>query len=210
MASGSLADGVLDPSVPEFEAPPPAPMVLLEQWFAHAREHGVTEPDALALATVDAAGTPSTRIVRILHTTDRGLVFTSHAVSPKGRDIAATGRVSGVLYWRETQRQVIVGGTVAVLPAAESEALWSARSPSTHPMSVATWQSAPMPDERELLDRARGLAAPGGPLPRPESWVGYEIVPGTVEFWHVGVERLHRRLRYDHGGTGWRTVRLQP
>lgn len=201
---------LLDPDLPEFDRPPPAPMELLDRWFEDAATHGVLEPHALAFATVDRDGRPSNRIVRVLHTTGRGLVFTSHSGSRKGRDLAETGRASGVHYWRELGRQIIVNGTAHILPDNESDDLWLDRAPGTRPMSVATQQSAVLQDQHELLGRARALAEVGQPLPRPRTWVGYELTAESIEFWHVGVERLHRRLHYDLADGRWSTSLLQP
>lgn len=194
----------------EFSSPPPEPLGLLRDWFKRAAAHGVREPGAMALATVDAAGRPSSRMIQTLEITDRGLVFTSHSGSRKGRDIAATGHGSGVLYWRETNQQVILTGTVEPLPEHTSDVLWADRPAAALPMSIATVQSEPLDDEEALLAKANRLAESGQPLARPLSWIGYQLVPSTVEFWQSSPDRLYRRLRYDRAGTGWNTVRLQP
>ena len=121
--------------------PPADPIELVRHWFKTAVEDGVSEPGVLSLATVNRAGRPSNRVVQTIRITDRGLVFASYSTSPKGRDIAETGWASGVLYWREARRQVILTGQAEQLSAAESDDLWWARSPQVHPMSVATAQS---------------------------------------------------------------------
>jgi pyridoxamine 5'-phosphate oxidase len=190
--------------------PPPDPIALVRDWFKAALEVGVREPGVLALATVSAAGRPSNRMVQTIRLADRGLVFAGYTTSPKGRDLAATGLASGVLYWREVRRQVIFTGTVERLSDGESDELWYARPPSTHPMSVATNQSAPLDDEAALLAEVRRLGAPGKPLPRPAAWVGFQLVPSTVEFWEERPERLYWRVRYDRDGVEWRHTRLQP
>jgi pyridoxamine-phosphate oxidase len=194
----------------EFASPPPEPLGLLRDWFKLAAERGVREPGAVALATVDAAGRPSTRMIQTLEITDRGLLFTSHTGSQKGRDIAATGHGSGVLYWRETNQQIILTGMVERLPDRESDRLWADRPRAALPMSIATRQSEPLVDADALLTEAQRLAESGEPLPRPRYWVGYLLVPSTVEFWQSSQDRLYHRLRYDHAGAGWNTVRLQP
>lgn len=186
------------------------PITLVQQWFTDAVDSGVSEPGVLALATVSAAGRPSNRIVQTIRFTDRGLVFASYTTSPKGRDIAATGWASGVLYWRENRRQVILTGQVDQLTDAESDELWFARAPGLHPMSVATTQSAPLADEDALRARVRELAAPGEPLDRPAVWVGYQLLPSTVEFWEDRPERFYWRMRYDRDGQTWTHTRLQP
>ena len=194
----------------EFASPPPEPLGLLRDWFKLADERGVREPGAIALATVDAAGRPSSRMIQTLEITDRGLVFTSHTGSQKGRNIAATGRGSGALYWRETNQQIVLNGTVERLPDAVSERLWADRPAAALPMSIATRQSEPLVDADALLAEANQLAGMGEPLPRPRYWVGYLLVPSTVEFWQSSPDRLYRRLRYDRDGASWNTVRLQP
>jgi pyridoxamine 5'-phosphate oxidase len=189
---------------------PDDPVTLARHWLKTAVEDGAAEPGVLALATVSAAGRPSNRVVQTIRITDRGLVFASYTTSPKGRDIAETGWGSGVLYWRETRRQVILTGHVERLSDAESDELWQARAPRLHPMSVATSQSAPLESEDALRAEARRLGAAGEPLPRPAAWVGYQLVPSTVEFWEDRPERLYWRVRYDRDGPGWTPVRLQP
>lgn len=198
------------PEASEFSSPPAEPMGLVRAWFDSAVENAVREPGALALGTADAQGHASNRIVQVLAVRDTGLVFTSHAGSGKGRDLAETGWASGVLYWREASRQVIVTGPTHPLPDAESDALWVARPVSTHPMSVASQQSAPLLDEDDLRARAQELGRTGLALPRPAAWMGYLLEPAMVEFWQADPDRLHQRLRYERAGLSWRTDRLQP
>ncbi|MFB7929728.1 phenazine biosynthesis FMN-dependent oxidase PhzG [Streptomyces sp. NPDC056039] len=195
----------------EFTAPPAAPMDLLRTWFDSAVANAVREPGALALASADARGHASNRIVQVLDVRTTGLVFASHSDSRKGRDLAETGWASGVFYWREAGRQVIVSGPTRPLPDEESDALWAARPVATHPMSVASRQSAPLLDEDALREQARDLGRDGTALPRPGRWLGYLLEPASVEFWQADPrDRLHMRLRYERDGSGWRTGRLQP
>lgn len=193
-----------------FTSPPDGPMATLVAWFEEARSTGVREPGVLALATASESGRVSNRAVQTIRLDEDGLVFTSHAGSQKGRDIAATGWSSGVLYWRETGRQVILSGPTAPLSAEESDRLWYARPVGTHPMSVAAVQSAPLDDEDKLRAEAQRLAEPGEALPRPDQWLGYLLTPATVEFWEAAPDRLHRRLRYDRTDDAWTWTRLQP
>jgi pyridoxamine 5'-phosphate oxidase len=203
--------GTIDIEFPEYEAPPAEPVALLRAWFDHAVHIGVREPRALALATADAQGRPSTRIVAVTRITDEGLVFATHAGSKKGRDMAENPWVSGVWYWRETSQQIIVGGRPERLSAAESEAMWNGRPVFTHPMSVASRQSEDLKDVAALRKEVDRLAGLGGPLPRPEGYVGILLRFESIEFWANGRDRLHERLRYDRDGQdGWSARRLQP
>ncbi|SCF09261.1 Pyridoxamine 5'-phosphate oxidase [Micromonospora matsumotoense] len=193
-----------------FDTPPDEPMGLLRTWLDAARADAVREPGALALATADTDGRPSTRIVQVLAVRDTGLVFASHADSRKGRELAANRWAAGVFYWREVARQVVVSGPTGPLSADEADALWVARPAAAHPMSVASQQSAPLTEEDALRERARKLGEDGVPLPRPAAWLGYLLEPESIEFWQSDPGRLHRRLRFDRDGTGWRSGRLQP
>lgn len=202
--------GEVDLDFPEYDNPPAEPMPLVHQWVTEATARGVREPRALALATADSRGRASNRIVSVTDITGRGLVFASHSTSQKGREIAATGWASGLLYWRETGQQLTLSGPVAQLSDTDSDALWSGRPVPMHPMSAASRQSEPLPDVTALRAEADRLAAPGTPLPRPARFVAYLLAPVAVEFWCADSDRLHRRLRYDRHGRGWRTSRLQP
>jgi pyridoxamine-phosphate oxidase len=202
--------GETDLEFPEYETPPPEPIGLLRHWMAEAVERGVREPRALSLATADRHGHASNRIVAVIDISDRGLVFSSHCSSQKGRELTATGWASGVFYWRETGQQVIFSGPAGRLSDAESDGLWHDRAVPLHAMSTASRQSEPLEDPAALRAEAGRLAAGGTPLPRPARFVGYRLAPAAVEFWCASSDRLHRRLRYDLHGQGWRTSRLQP
>jgi pyridoxamine-phosphate oxidase len=195
---------------PEHAAPSPEPIGLLRDRLDSAAQQGVTEAATLALATSDASGHASNRIVRVLQVTPAGLVFTSHSGSQKGRELAATNWASGVLYWREINQQVILTGPVEQLSRADSDALWAGRPIAAQAMSAASRQSAPLDDEETLRADALRLAAPGLPLPRPESWSGYLLVPATVEFWQGRPDGLHLRWYYERVSDRWNARRLQP
>ncbi|MFE2309465.1 phenazine biosynthesis FMN-dependent oxidase PhzG [Streptomyces sp. NPDC059411] len=205
--------GTVKVSFPEYRQPPAEPVQLLRAWLADAARNEVREPRALALATADGAGRPSTRIVVINQVTDTGFVFITHEGSRKGRELAANPWASGLLYWRETSQQIVVDGPVVKLSDAAAEAMWHARPVFTHAMTTASRQSEPADglDEIEALrKRVLELGEGGRPLPRPEGFAGYELRFGSVEFWANGTDRLHERLRYDRDGEGWRVGRLQP
>ncbi|MFC5722718.1 phenazine biosynthesis FMN-dependent oxidase PhzG [Streptomyces gamaensis] len=205
--------GTVDLAFPEFLQPPSDPLRLLRSWLDSAVAHGVREPRALALATATPDGRSSSRTVALTAVTGTGLVFTTHAGSRKGRELAANPWASGVLYWRETSRQITLAGPVHRLPDTEAEALWTARPVFTHAMSTASRQSEPLDGlghVAELRERARQLGEGQRPLPRPAAYTAYRLEPDSIEFWANGTDRLHERLAYDRDGHGWQATRLQP
>jgi dihydrophenazinedicarboxylate synthase len=200
-------DAELD--LPEFETPPEDPLPLLERWLQMADAHGVRESRALALATADGEGRPSSRIV-LLKRIAPAVVFAFSADSRKGREIAATGRAAGTLYWRETMQQIVFEGPVARTTEAESDALFAERPRRAQATTVASTQGDPLKDQGRLRAAAAELAAGEEPLRRPPDWTGYRLDPDLIEFWHGGPDRLHRRLLYTKTGGRWSHQRLQP
>jgi pyridoxamine 5'-phosphate oxidase len=200
-----------DPTLvlPEFEAPPEDPLPLLERWLRIAEEKGVREPRALALATADAAGRPSNRILLLKQLTP-GLVFAGSHDSRKGRDLAVNPRAAGTLYWRETLQQIVVEGPVRQLSEEESDALFAERPPAGQATTVASHQGEQLADPAELREAASSLAKSAEPLQRPQRWGGYRLDPDLIEFWHGSPDRLHRRLLYVKTDERWSHQRLQP
>lgn len=199
-----------DLPLPEFDAPPADPLLLLVDWVCGADRFGVREPLALVLATTGRQGQPCTRVVLVKSCDRRGLVFSSHYCSAKGRDLAATKWAAGTLYWRETLQQVNLGGPVARTTEAESDALFMARPLAAQATTVVSRQSDPLHDERALRERAAAMTTAGATLDRPADWGGYRLEPAWIEFWHGRRDRFHRRLRYDRTPEGWSHQRLQP
>ncbi|MFD6327094.1 phenazine biosynthesis FMN-dependent oxidase PhzG [Streptomyces sp. NPDC058442] len=202
--------GTTDLRFPEYDDPPAGPMGLVRDWLDRAVELAVREPRALALATADTRGRPSTRVVAFTAIDDEGLLFTTHSTSRKSREITETGWASGLLYWRETGQQISLNGPVTAVPEGQADALWSARPVPLHAMSAASRQSEPLTDPVVLRARADQLGASRSALPRPERFVGYRLRPDEVEFWCARSDRLHQRLRYRRDGDDWHVTRLQP
>jgi dihydrophenazinedicarboxylate synthase len=198
-----------DPTLelPEFDDPPAAPLPLLHRWLAAAEERGVREPRALALATADAEGRPSSRILLLKQVTP-ALVFSGSYESRKGRELAANPRAAGTLYWRETLQQVTVEGPVRKLSEEESDAIFGERPPDAQATTVASRQGEPLEDPGALRQAADVAAKE--PLQRPGRWGGWRLDPDLVEFWHGSPDRLHRRLLYIRGDGGWEHRRVQP
>lgn len=200
-----------DPTLelPEFDVAPDEPLPLLESWLQEAHARGVREPRALALATADAAGKPSSRIV-LLKQASPSIVFAFSAESRKGWDLAANPRAAGTLYWRETLQQVVIEGPVERMSATESDALFAERPPSGQAATVASHQGEGLDDPDRLRREADALMQSGEPLNRPEDWGGYRLDPELIEFWHGSPDRLHRRLLYTKTDGRWAHRRIQP
>lgn len=201
--------GDVELDLPEFDSPPGDPLGLLARWLEGARENGVREPQALALATAGADGRPSSRVV-LLKEVEPALTFATHYESRKGRDLAAVPWASGSLYWRETMQQVVVEGPVEQMSAAESDALFAARPRAAQAATIASEQSKELEDAEALRSAMEELARGEEPLSRPPEWGGYRMVPERIEFWHGSADRLHRRLLYTRAEAGWTHQRIQP
>ncbi|MCW4386378.1 pyridoxamine 5'-phosphate oxidase [Salinibacterium sp. SYSU T00001] len=204
------APGEPDLTLPEFDLPPLDPGPLLLEWFERAERLGIPEYLAAALATTDASGSPSNRMVLLKRVDAGGVTFTTTSTSRKGRELAARPRGAMSIYWRETQQQLRLEGAVRRLSVEESDALFAVRPIASQASAIASRQSEPLDDPTDLVVRAAELAASATPLPRPEGWFGYRLEPDVIEFWHGTAHRLHRRLRYARSDDGWSHERLQP
>ncbi|MDT6985775.1 phenazine biosynthesis FMN-dependent oxidase PhzG [Streptomyces lusitanus] len=202
------ADTDLD--FPEYLSPPPTPMGLVLSWMDEAVRSGAREPRSLTLATADAEGRPSSRVITFSELSADGLLFTTHRGSRKGRELAVNNWASALFYWRETGRQMSLAGPVTELSAEESDALWDARPTPLHAMSTASRQSEPLADVSRLRLEALRLARTGRALPRPQGFAGYLLRPAETEFWAPAPDRLHRRLSYRKQAGVWQVTRLQP
>jgi pyridoxamine 5'-phosphate oxidase len=188
------------------------PLAQFGRWLADAVAAGVTEPNAMVLATADAEGRPSARTVLLKGVDARGFVaYTNHG-SRKGRELAANPRASLVFPWYDLQRQVVVVGDTERVDPEETARYFASRPRGSQLGAWASSQSQPLAD-RATLD-ARYAAAEarfaGGPVPVPPDWGGLRVVPVSVEFWQGRTSRLHDRLRYERAGAGWALQRLYP
>lgn len=201
-----------DPNLidPGFDAPPEHPLDLLGAWFAEAVRVGVREPYGLTLATVDAAGRASSRVVAVKRCDRTGLVFGTSAASAKARDLAANPWAAGNLWWRETLQQVSCGGRVRRETDALSDALFLRRPPEARAVASVSTQSATLESEAELRAAYQEALVSERPIERPAAWGAYRLVPERIEFWHGRPDRFHRRLLYELVDGTWLRRRLQP
>ena len=187
------------------------PIAVFNEWLADAREAGVAVPEAMTVATADAAGRPSARMLLLKGADENGFTFFSGYESRKGRELDDNPRAALVFYWQPLGRQVRVEGTVRRLPPEASDAYWATRPPRSRAAAAASRQSSPIEDLSALETEAERLLAENeGEVPRPERWGGYVLEPEAIELWQHRDDRLHDRLRFTRAREGWVAERLAP
>ncbi len=185
------------------------PLVVFHEWFEAAREAGVEVPEAMTLATADAEGRPSARMLLLKGADERGFTFFTGYESRKGRELEANPRAALVFHWRPLGRQVRVEGRVHRLSAEESDAYWATRPPRSRAAAAASRQSEPIAG-REQLEAEFERLLPGDDVLRPERWGGYVLEPDAIELWQHRDDRLHERLRFTRAREGWTAELLSP
>lgn len=187
------------------------PVEQFRLWLEEALKAELDEPYAMTLATVDAAGQPSARIVLLRGADAKGFAFFTNYDSRKGNELAAKDRAALLFFWAPLERQVRVEGRVVRVSDAESDDYFARRPRGSCIGAWASPQSAVIPDRQWLEQRVeRYNREHGDNVPRPPNWGGYRLVPERFEFWQGRESRLHDRLVYNRSADGWTVERLAP
>jgi len=190
------------------------PLTLFADWLAAAREKEVNDPNAMALATVDADGLPDVRMVLLKDFDARGFVFYTNTESSKGRQLEVNPKAALCFHWKSLRRQVRLRGAIARVSEEEADEYFQSRARDSRIGAWASHQSRPL-ESRYALQKeiARYAAKFGlGAVPRPPHWTGYRLDPVRIEFWRDRPFRLHDRLAFERPepGSTWKPERLYP
>lgn len=191
----------------------PSPFVQARAWLDEAIAAQHPDPTAMTLATIDAEGLPSARVVLLKTLDDRGLVFFTNYESAKGRALAANPRAAANFFWVLLERQIKFVGRVEKVAREESEAYFRTRPRGSQLGAWTSPQSTPIASRAALEAELAAVTArfEGQDVPCPPHWGGYRLVPDEVELWQGRPSRLHDRLRYTRmDDTAWKIERLAP
>jgi pyridoxamine 5'-phosphate oxidase len=198
------------------EADAPAePWTLWQDWFDAVVAAGIHEPNAMVVATVDADGTPSARMVLLKRVSpigpDDGFTFFTNTASRKGEALAHEPRCALLFPWHPLERQVRVEGEAVPL-ATDAVAAYFATRPRAAQLGAWASPQSQVVSGRDVLDRAYDDADArfADDIPVPPAWGGYRVRPTSFEFWQGRQSRLHDRLRYTRAGDDWVRERLAP
>jgi pyridoxamine 5'-phosphate oxidase len=190
------------------------PFRLFAEWFAEGKRAEPVNPDAMALATVDADGLPNVRMVLLKGFDERGFVFYTNLGSVKAHELDGSPKAALTFYWKSLQRQVRARGTVEPVTAEEADTYFATRSRMAQIGAWASKQSTAL-ESRMAFEKAiaRYTAKLGiGTVPRPDFWSGYRVAPVEIEFWQERLYRLHDRITFRRAGpvAPWTKTRLYP
>jgi pyridoxamine 5'-phosphate oxidase len=189
------------------------PFALARDWFAQAKVSEPNDPDAVALATVDADGMPNVRMVLLREIEDAAFTFYTNYTSAKAREIEGAGKAALVFHWKSLRRQIRVRGLVAREDGAQADAYYASRGLKSRLGAWASAQSQPIAERAVLMERLDAAVAQHGDAPpRPDFWGGFRITPLEIEFWADGEARLHDRFRWTRHAPSdaWKVSRLSP
>lgn len=189
------------------------PFVLFDRWYKEAEAcEGIEDHTAMTLATTDEHGAPDARQVLLKDFNERGFVFYTNMTSPKAHQLHGMPRAALCFYWMPLGKQVRIRGPVELVTEAEADAYFATRPRQSRLGAWASKQSQPIEAPHALEKRIAKYVTRYlfGPVPRPEFWTGFRVLPETIEFWLKQPYRLHDRALYAKSGTDWSRQRLYP
>lgn len=189
------------------------PFALFDIWYDEARASEPSDSNAMALATVDAEGRPSARMVLLKGHGPEGFIFYTNFDSRKACAIRSNPHVALLFHWKSLRRQVRIEGRVSRVDDATADAYFATRSRDSQLGAWASDQSRSLADRQAFLDRYEVMRTrfDGADVPRPANWSGYRVVPDRIEFWEDRAHRLHERTLFTPDGAGgWTSGLLYP
>ena len=188
------------------------PFVIFNDWLQHAIDAELPDPTAMTVATVDADGQPSQRIVLLKDATEKGFVFYTNLESRKAKEIAGNNKVSLHFPWHFLERQVKIAGTAEPVSIAEATKYFLSRPKGSQLAAWASAQSRPVSSRQMLMEKLAETKArfAKGDISLPRFWGGFRVIPHEIEFWQGGPDRLHNRICYTLDGQQWQKQRLMP
>jgi pyridoxamine 5'-phosphate oxidase len=188
----------------------PDPLEQFLIWLDDAMRSGMPDPTAMALATADAEGRPSVRMVLMKDAGVEGITFFSNYRSKKGMDLTVNPQAAIVFFWPALDRQVRVEGRVEKTSKAVSDAFFESRPRGSKLASVISPQSAAIPGREYLEEKFNVMAGNDIDPVRPDHWGGYILKPEIYEFWQGRANRMNDRIQYVQDGGAWKIRRLAP
>lgn len=189
------------------------PFVIAQRWLTEAEATEINDPNAIALASVDAEGLPNVRMVLLKDIEPAAFVFYTNYGSTKGQELQASGKAAFVVHWKSLRRQIRVRGLVSKEEGAAADAYYASRSLKSRLGAWASEQSQPLSSRAHLMAEVAKVTVKHGPSPkRPPFWGGFRLIPLEMEFWADGNFRLHDRFRWSRQDieSKWEISRLNP
>lgn len=189
------------------------PFSQFNEWYALARESELNDSNAMALATVDADGRPSVRMVLLKGHGPDGFVFYTNFEGRKAGDLLVNPNGALLFHWKSLRRQIRIEGAVARVDDATADAYFATRSRDSQLGAWASDQSRPLESREVFMARYADMSArfDGQEVSRPPHWSGFRLIPRRIEFWQDREHRLHERWLYSADGKGgWAKGMLYP